>query len=726
MLELSENVKFDEALVKAGNLTQLFTETDLQKIGAWVWEGFAKDKMSRNAWEERMNAAMDLAMQIQAPKNFPWPNCANIVFPLVSIAAVQFSTRAYPALIRGTQVVKYRVVGKDPNGNLARQANLIGQHMSWQILEQDCGWEEQHQRLFMNLAIVGSNFIKTRYSPTLGHNTSELVMARDLVVDYYAKSIESARRKTQITRIYRNEIWEMCNRQDKQGNYIYRHEVLEEDWYGEAAQQSAVDEINDVNHDKRIGLDRTEGDEDTPFICLECHCWLDLDGDGYAEPYIVLIESATRSVLRIVSRVDRWEDVETNDKGKIISIKPLEYFTKYGFIPAPDGGIYDMGFGVLLGPLNETVNTAINQMFDAGTSNMLGGGFALSGAKLKAGTYTRTPGEWKVMKGGGEDIRKSLVNFPEIPIPEVMLSLLQFVVQYADRLAGTVETTVGENPGQNTPAQTYQGLLENGLQIYKSIFKSIWRSMKEELKKLHALNARFLNQVETFGAKDQEIRREDYLNNSEFVIPAADPQVISDGQRITRASMIRQAAMQVPGYNIEQTERRWLTAIGEEDIESIFPGPYSQWYQQHPLPNPKLQVEQAKIQGIQLQAKGRLQEAALDIMSRKEEIRAKVDLLRSQAAQIVAQIGAEKAALQLEQFDTLMTHVAAMGEMLNQRAQQMMQMADQVGEGNAQNNAGGSRRLEGPSNNQGGEGVAAEAEGSAGGSVGGGSVSEGE
>lgn len=723
MLRLSKSIKFDKDTVAAGNLTQLFEDEDLKKIGTWVWDGFVKDKQSRAAWEERMNASMDLAMQIQQAKNFPWPNCSNIVFPLVSIAAVQFSTRSYPSLIRGTQVVKYRVVGKDPNGNLQRRANLIGQHMSWQVLEQDCSWEEQHQRLFINLAIVGTNFIKTRYSSILGHNTSELVMARDLVVDYYAKSIESARRKTHILPIYRNEIWERVHTKDDAGNSIYR-DVLEEDWYQSAAKMGVIDDINSDDHDKRIGISPPEGDEDTPFACLEQHCWMDLDGDGYAEPYIVLVESASRAVLRIVSRVDRWEDVKTDADGTIIAIKPLESFTKYGFIPAPDGSIYDMGFGVLLGPLNETVDSAVNQMFDAGTSNMLGGGFVTTSAKLKAGTYTRTPGEWKVIKGMGDDIRKAMVNFQEIPIPEVMLKLLQFVVTYADRLAGTVETTVGENPGQNTPAQTYQGLLENGLQIYKSIFKSVWRSMKEELKKLHALNARFMPEKETFGDKGQEVYREYYLSNSDFVVPAADPNIISDSQRIQRAVLVRQAAMQVPGYNMEKTERRWLQAIGEDDVDDIFPGPYSQWYQQHPLPNPKLQVEQAKIEGIKITAQAKLKEAALKLMSEKKKLDAQIDLMRAQAAQIVSQIGAEKAAQQLEAFDVLMTHLANMGEVMNERINSLNEAAQEAG--GDENQSGGGRRLENAPGNQEGSEALPGAGGQPARPMGGGGVPEGE
>jgi chaperonin GroES len=44
---------------------------------------------------------MDLALQLQKDKSFPWPGASNVAFPLVTIAALQFHSRAYPALTGG-------------------------------------------------------------------------------------------------------------------------------------------------------------------------------------------------------------------------------------------------------------------------------------------------------------------------------------------------------------------------------------------------------------------------------------------------------------------------------------------------------------------------------------------------------------------------------------------------------------------------------------------------
>jgi hypothetical protein len=102
------------------------------------------------------------------------------------------------------------------------------------------------------------------------------------------------------------------------------------------------------------------------------------------------------------------EDVLKLPSGKIVSIKATEHYTKYGFIPAPDGGVYDIGFGILLGPLNESVNTLVNQLVDAGTMANTAGGFLAKGVKLRSGNTTFAPLEWKRVESSGDDLRKSV------------------------------------------------------------------------------------------------------------------------------------------------------------------------------------------------------------------------------------------------------------------------------------------------------------------------------
>jgi len=99
MTPLSTKLTLDAEAIASPNLVDRFTDADLVSLGSTIYEGYNTDKYSRSKWETRTAAAMDLAMQIQKDKNFPWPNCSNVAFPLVTISLKEPATAA--AAIRG-------------------------------------------------------------------------------------------------------------------------------------------------------------------------------------------------------------------------------------------------------------------------------------------------------------------------------------------------------------------------------------------------------------------------------------------------------------------------------------------------------------------------------------------------------------------------------------------------------------------------------------------------
>ena len=563
MFELDTKITLNKDTVDAVNLCDRFTPEELDKIGDYVVEGFKRDKQSRHKWERRTQSAMDLAMQVQKDKSFPWPNASNIAFPLVTIAMLQFHSRAYPALIAGPDVAKCRVVGQDPTGMETARAGRISTHMSWQCMEQDKGWEEGKDRLLINLPAVGCTFTKQFWDPDLGYRVTETVLAQDFVVDYWTKSLGTCPRMTHIIPFFRNDIHARVKRE------VFR-DVLGESWYQGLPQQMAT-EMQDQKRDNRLGLTQPAADESTPFMCLEQHLNLDLDGDGYAEPYIITVEFSSCKVLRIVCGFDQLEDIEQTKDGDVISIRRTNYFTKYEFIPSPDGGFYGIGFGVLLGPLNEATNSLINQLVDAGTMSNSAGGFLGRGAKIRGGTYTFAPLEWKRVDSDGDDLRKNIVPLEVREPSNVLFQLLSLLINYVNRIAGTTDPMVGENPGQNTPAENMRTMVQEGSRVYSAVFKRVWRAMKEEFKIAYILNGLFLPIRYTFG--DSKIAlREDYLGNPDRIAPAADPNVVSDQMQLNLATQVKAAAMQTPGYNPEEVERYWLRALKVPNIDQIYPG----------------------------------------------------------------------------------------------------------------------------------------------------------
>src|SRR5208283_4740145 len=551
----------------------------------------------------------------------------------------------------------------------------IARHMSWQVLEEDESWEEQHDRLLINLAVVGSAFIKTYFDGSLGHNVSELVSAKDLVLDYWAKSTSGAARKTHLIPLYRNDIYERI----ESGIYL---DVREEAWF--QAAPTYIDQPTRSESDTRKGkVPPREPDKDAAYLLLEQHRFLDLDGDGYAEPYTVTIEEGSKSVLRVVARFEEGQ-VERNQYTKRIRrITAQEYFTKYSFIPSPDGGVYDLGFGAFLGPINEAVSTAINQLLDSGTFQNSIGGFLGRGAKIRGGVYSMAPWEWKRVDSTGDDLRKNLVPFPDRQPLAVTLQLIELLIEYADRLAGTTETLVGESPGQNTPAETSRNMTEQGMKVYSMIFKRVWRSMKEEFKKLYHLNKQFLPSQKDFGMGDDFIRREDYTGNADQIAPVADPNITSSTMQIYQAEAVWQKAFTSPGYDRDEAQRRWLKAVKADNIDTLYLGEKNA----EPLPNPKLMVEQAKLQGVQAKIQAEQVHWANELLLEQPKVAAQIDLLKAQAAKLIAEIGAEKAATQISAFETIIHAFEAYHGALNDRVKAMT--TGGKGEGDKGNSDGG-------------------------------------
>lgn len=659
--DLSTQLSLNRDLIQAPNLTDRFSDEELTTIGQHTWEGYNRDQISRMDWLRRNEAAMDLAMQVQKDKNFPWPNCSNVIFPLVTIAALQFSSRSYSNIVQGLNVVKYRTAGLNPSKELLDRAKRIGGHMSWQVLEEDSAWEDQHDKLLINLGIVGCNFIKPYFKPSLGHNVSELVMARDLVIDYWAKSVNECARKTHIIPFYRNDIYERV----RQG--IFK-DVLNDSWFTTTpAPNPAI--YSNAQHDRRIGVNPSQPDEDTPYRTLEQHRWLDLDKDGYNEPYIVTIEETSRKVLRITSRIEKEEDIE-RVSNKVCRIKAEEYFVKFGFIPAPDGSIYDVGFGTLLGPLNEGVNTAVNQIFDVGTMMASNGGFLGRGAKIRGGSYTFAPWEWKRVDSTGDDLRKSMVQLQSREPSTVMFQMLGLLINYTDRLAGTVDSMVGENPGQNTKTGVSNNTLEQGMQVFSSIFKRVWGSMKTEFAGLYSLNRRFLRSRVEFGDKGGYIYREDYNGDPNKIAPVADPRLLSDTQRVQQAQVLCERSTITAGYDPVAVERNFLEALRIDGIEQFYPGPEVF----PPPPDPKAEVMKMKLEldkaGIEIKAK-QVELEKLQFIQELEETRrlntAKIAEMQANAVKLAHDASLEKGAHELAVFETAINAFVAHNKVLTDR-----------------------------------------------------------
>jgi chaperonin GroES len=572
------------------NIANYLNEDTLVSIGAIVVDEYESDLESRSEWEEMYREAMKVARQVKENKSFPWPNAANVKYPLITMSAIQFAARAYPEIVQGGKVAGCKVIGQDPDGAKQARADRVSAHMSYQLTEQMENWDADMDRLLHVLPIAGICWKKTYYDPITGP-CSDFLLPLDVIVHYYTRNLDTCPRITHHFPLYTNRIIE----HQRAGEYL------------------------DIDLGQAIANeDYDSSDSDVPHMFLEQHRYLDLDDDGYKEPYIVTVHKDTRKVVRIVARYN--EEGISMAEGEVLKIVPINHFTKFSFIPSPDGSFYDIGFGILLNPLNETINTLFNQMLDAATKENAGGGWIGKGAKLPGGVLRFRPGEYKPVDVPGQSLRENIVDAPAKGPSGVLFNLLDLLINVTKELSTVSQEMGGQAGHPNETATSVLARMEQGMKVFNAVHKRVYRSLTQELKKIYALNKMYLPGDEYMNIVDDENAdaQADYEDASIDVKPIADPAMATDVQRMMRAEAAMQILQQVPGGNVEALARRLLESMHIENIDELFPDPNAE-----PQPDPAMVDMQQRQQMEQQKFQAELMAKQAEMQMKKEEMMAK-------------------------------------------------------------------------------------------------------
>lgn len=617
-------------ILESQNLVEELDEDTLREIYRDVKEGYELDERSRSGWKKGAEHNMKLATQIAEKKTFPWPDAANVKFPLVTIAVIQFAARAYPSLIPPRDAVKGLVIGQ-PTPEKEARAKRVGDYMTYQVLEEIPDWDEDMDKLIHIVPILGNAFKKTFFDPDLGIERSQLVLPTDLVADYYGRSIEEVSRKTHVFKLYPNEV-----EQKFRSKFFSRVSLPESTLVRKGT------EVSDMAHDLVPG--GRAGD--SPYEVLEQHCWIDLDDDGLQEPYIVTIIPDAEECVRIVPRFNE-DSIRVNEDNEVIRIHPDEYFTNFIFIPDPESGIYGFGFGRLLGPLNETLNTTINQLLDGGTLSNLQSGFLSRGIRIKTGNTSFAPGEWKQIETSFDDIRKGIFPLPVKEPSQTLFNLLGVMVEQGEKLGTINDLMMGNSPGQNQPYSTTERVLEEGLKMFSSIHKRLHKSLKKEYRKLFKLNSEFLEDEKYYTVLDingdQEnpiISRQDFEMEDVNVVPASDPDVTSDMLKLAKNESLL-AFVQMGTVNPQEATRRVLEAQNHMGIEALMEIP-------EPQPDFETQLKMQEFQHKQQLDTVELQFRALELQAGVFKDRAQGVLTLAKAQSLEDKTVLEQLKLELE------------------------------------------------------------------------------
>lgn len=652
-----------DKMMTSVNVAESLDEDKCNEIASEIARGVEADLISRQPWYKANQEYLKMALQIKESKNFPWPNAANVKYPLITIASLQFQARAYAGIVDTKNMVRGKVIGYDPSGQKAASAERVGKHMTYQLMDKIENWDGDMDKLLLVLPISGSCFKKVFWDTREEKECIDLVLPNDLVVNYWATDLKSARRISHFYNLYHDEV------KSRMKDKIYCE-------IEDLAMPSYAP--RDHNEDKLQNRQAAEGEQkDNPHKICEVHCKLDLDEDGIFEPYVVVLEWETKRLLRIAPNYDS-ECIIRSKTGNVVEIRPKQYFVHYMFFPAPDGGFYGVGFGLLLGNLNETASTTINQLLDAGTWSVTAGGFMTRSIRLKGGQVGFQPNEWKQISFTGDDIRKALLPLPVREPPAVLFQLLSFIDQKASQIISISEISTGKLPGQNTPATTTMTSVQEGLRLFTSIYKRIYRSIKEELKLLFDINKKYLSDEEYFSVLDSDgtfkqaqVSLNDYRGDVD-VVAVSDPNTASESIRLIKAQQLIEL-IPMGGVDPGAASQRVLEAL---DI------PNPQELQPKPQQDPKMMQVQAKMQQdqqkAQLDQQSKQQEMMFKFISEQLELRFKKMEMDMKMAMQQKEMAMEEQQMALQLRNNQAMHQQEMSMAEDRRAAGLIQSGDKI------------------------------------------------
>ena len=529
-----------------GDLSEDLDEEDLQGISADVIENYNADKDSRGEWESMFERGFDLLGLKLEEGSEPFQGACTAVHPLLIESAVKFQSKATQELFPSGGPVKTQILGSStPDKEM--QSNRVQNFMNFQLTEQMPEYFDEFERMLFHLPLIGSAFKKIYYSSTFKRPVSEFIPIDQFYVSYYATDLRNADRYTHV--IYKSPV-EL--QQDIRAG-VYKDIDLPS-----PSQLSSSGFANKI--DNILGISPSY-DSDPQYVLLEQHCYLELEEEGVACPYIVTVEEQSREVLSI------RRNYEQDDPNK----EKRSHFVHYRFVPG--FGFYGLGLIHFLGNLTMSATAAMRSLIDAGQFANLPGGFKAKGVRMVGDNEPIAPGEFKEVEATGIDLSRAIVPLPYKEPSSTLFQMLGFVTAAGQKFADSTEQVISDAASYG-PVGTTMALLEASSKFFSAIHKRLHKSQRDEFRILAKIDHDYLPEEYPYEVpfEDRSIFKADFDGRVD-IVPVSDPNIPSNAHRMMLANMALQMAQQSPPgmFNIEELNRTILNAANMPNLEQILP-----------------------------------------------------------------------------------------------------------------------------------------------------------
>jgi hypothetical protein len=685
------------------NIAMELSETELATIADDVLKRADEDLESMKEWIDSVDEGLKLNKPEFLAKSDPWDGAANYKSTLLTEASNNFGNRASVEIMRDFELVKAEIIGLATIQNVidaksdevaemketldqinqqvqemqqsgeqlppeiesqlqevqkeiadreatikekksaikakTQRADRVAVFQNWQVNHDMPEWRRDMKRLLYSLPNVGTTFKKSYYDSSKGRCVSDVINFPNFIVNQATVDLKSCRSFTHIIAVNKNGVVER---------------VKSKLWVEPKIQMAAEGSDGDAGSNEKNGVQNAFDNDDCFF---EQYCWIDLDDDGYEEPYIVTLHKMSGSVVRIVARFDysglivKYKDMrpmpileaqraraaaltkEAEEFGtqpeipdaedltgfRVVRIEPKGVISKYGFIPSHDGSFLDVGFFHLIGAMTLGDNKITNDLLNSGTLATQQCGISAKGFRKRQGDFKFKMGSIMSTEIPAEQLQNSIymLQFKEPSI--TLFNLRESIRQSASSFAANVD--VGGQITANTAPTTALAMIQESLTQHTAHIGLFIDSMGDEFKIFFELNGDYLTDedYQKVVGDDEASYEEDFATDGLSVVCGANPEMSSRTQRmmLADAELAQVPLVMQAGGNAIPIIKNYFKRIGSENIQEIFPNEAEmsaadkQQMQQMKAAQEqanKLQEQQNKIQELQVALLGRAED----------------------------------------------------------------------------------------------------------------------
>jgi len=538
------------------NLVPAIDDDMLQLIGDRRQEIYTNLKNARSEWEEYVKKGVKwLGLSTEEVEaNMPTEDSCTAVHPLLMENVVKFQAKAIQELWPARGPVRTKIKGY-VSPEREQVAARVRAYMNYQLTEQVPGFYNDLERNLFRVGFLGTGIRKAGWSDITIAPDPTIVAAENFYVDPTVSHLRHADEYVEVFEITKRKMDEyVASLQFHACDDADVEEKLEPDEISSAILKAQGFEVSQ----DRMG-----------FLIGEAHCYLDLEGadplcpDGGSRPYVVHFNVKSGHVYAIRRN---WEEGDPN-------YLKIVHYTVDIFIPA--FGFYGLGYLHLIGALTASSSAALRALVDSGQFANWQAGFKSKDAKFSDSDTPLAFGEWRDVDLGPEEFAKAFLPLPAKEPSQILFALLQFMVASGQKFADATDEVV-QNGTNYGPAATTLAMLEASQRFYSSVHKRLHQSQHEFFGILGRLNFKNLPPTVKFvvGDENQFVRNTDFNPQIVDILPASDPNSLSESQRVAKAQIELETAARFPQlHDLREALRRFYAALGTDAPDKLLPVP---------------------------------------------------------------------------------------------------------------------------------------------------------